>query len=320
MLHEKICETATSEAGRRAVAVCMLMVASSPTLDTQCTLDTDCPPAKACISGQCKDPCGQPDACGERALCQSKAHMAVCSCPQCYVGKPQVACHRDPACIADMVHSCRWDSDCEDELACDKEKATCYDPCTHGSAVCEDNKTCEVRKHRPICICKFGFMVNSVGEFVCAPGPVECQLDDGCPRDLACINRRCVDPCLFHQPCPPNKQCQVMNHQPVCFCLKDCTPSISICLNDEGCAPTEACVSYQCVDPCTSHGCLGDSPCYVEDHKPLCKFCPPGFTVDPKIGCVKGKAPSWVPRSPSCCYLCINPTERWWTLVAVVCS
>lgn len=275
----------------------MLMVAPSPTLDTQCTLDTDCPSMQACITGQCKDPCSLRGACGERALCQTVDHKAMCSCPQCYIGRPEVACRPDPACVTptrppldpNLGHGCHHDGDCNERLACDRASATCYDPCIRGAPVCQPNKMCEVRKHKATCICKFGFVVNSVGEFVCATGPIECRGDDECASNLACIDNRCVGPCAVGQPCPSNKQCDVLNHRPVCICMKDCMPSITICLRDEGCAPTEACVSYQCVDPCASHGCPGETPCYVEDHKPLCKFCPPGFTVNPEYGCVKGK-------------------------------
>lgn len=266
----------------------------SLTLDTQCTLDTDCPPTQACISGQCKDPCTVRGACGERALCQTVAHAAQCSCPQCYVGRPKVACRPDPTCDVSpkdppITTGCRGDSECPDSQACDRAQSQCYDPCVRGGSLCEANKMCEVRKHEPTCICKHGFVVNSVGEFVCATGPIECRANDECASNLACVNNKCVNPCSVGQPCPPSKQCDVLNHQPVCICVKDCNPSVTICLRDEGCGPTEACVSYQCVDPCASHVCPGDTPCYVEDHKPLCKFCPPGFTVDPEFGCVKGK-------------------------------
>nr|XP_027235377.1 prion-like-(Q/N-rich) domain-bearing protein 25 [Penaeus vannamei] len=170
---------------------------------------------------------------------------------------------------------------------------------------------CEVRKHEPTCICKHGFVVNSVGEFVCATGPIECRANDECASNLACVNSKCVNPCSVGQPCPPSKQCDVLNHQPVCICVKDCNPSVTICLRDEGCGPTEACVSYQCVDPCASHVCPGDTPCYVEDHKPLCKFCPPGFTVDPEFGCVKAigcRDDSECPTNQACINeKCLNP-------------
>lgn len=294
----------------------------SHTLDTSCTLDTDCPSAQACISGQCKDPCWLRHHCGERALCHTMAHVPKCSCPECFVGQPEVACEPDPACTTgpstepSRVITCREDSDCDEQMACDKAQGLCHDPCSREAAVCEAHKVCEVRKHKPTCICKYGFIVNSVGEIVCATGPIECRRDEECASNLACVDNRCANPCAVGRPCPPNKQCDVLNHRPVCICMKDCTPSVTICLRDEGCAPTEACVSYQCVDPCASYGCPGDTPCYVEDHKPLCKFCPPGYTVDPGLGCVKGKAQSQEPSGPGCCYLCINPTERWWTIVA----
>ncbi|KAF0298054.1 Neurogenic locus notch 3 [Amphibalanus amphitrite] len=71
------------------------------------------------------------------------------------------------------------------------------------------------------------------------------------------------------------------------MCSKDCQSSVSLCLNDRGCSDNLACRSYQCIDPCEGFNCPQDRPCYVEDHKPVCKFCPEGFSVDPIYGCMK---------------------------------
>ena len=270
------------------------------TLDSQCTQARDCPATQACLNGQCKDPCTLRGACGDRALCQTVQHEVVCSCPQCYVGRPKLACRPDPACDDKKgpiegpnnktITACQANNDCSDNLACDLSSEQCYDPCLSGEKTeCEPNKMCEVRKHKATCICKYGFVVNSVGEFVCAGGKIECRTDEECASNLGCMYNKCVNPCNIGKPCGDGKTCEVMNHKPICICTEGCAPAISICLNDDGCPVSQACISYQCVDPCSSHSCPGDTPCYVEDHKPLCKFCPNGFTVDPNHGCIKGK-------------------------------
>ena len=219
----------------------------------------------------------------------------VCSCPQCYVGKPKLVCRPDPSCDKNRPvegrnsTGCTSHSDCPPNQSCDFAAEQCHDPCHQGAKDCEPNKVCEVRKHTATCICKHGFVVNSAGEFVCAGGRIECRSDEECASNMACMYNKCVNPCNIGESCPEGKVCEVMDHKPICICLEGCAPSVSICLSDSGCPTSQACISYQCVDPCSSHSCLGDSPCYVEDHKPLCKFCPTGFTVDPDSGCVKGK-------------------------------
>lgn len=234
-------------------------------------------------------------ACGENALCQVINHQVSCKCLQCYNGNPKIKCDPDPLCSASQKTTptpltgveCKLDSDCESFEAC--KDGQCHNPCSLSTSYCESNKRCEVRQHRPICICKFGFTVNSAGEFICAGRRIECRESFECSPNLACIDNKCVNPCSVQKPCPPKKECSVVNHQPVCICEEGCHPSVTICLNDKGCPSSQACMHYQCTNPCESHVCPGDSPCYVEDHQPLCKFCPPGYTVEENLGCVPGK-------------------------------
>ena len=165
----------------------------------------------------------------------------------------------------------------------------CYDPCGAAPVACDENRRCEVSNHKAICICKFGFAINSAGEFICAGGRIECRTHQDCDDTLACVGNSCVNPCAVQEVCPPAKQCSVVNHQAVCICEEGCLPSVTLCLNDKGCPSSQRCLKYQCVDPCESHTCPGDSPCYVEDHKAMCKFCPPSYTIKEGAGCVPGK-------------------------------
>lgn len=180
------------------------------------------------------------------------------------------------------------DDDCPHNLACNRVAGECQDPCTLGSTGCEANKRCEVRAHRPVCVCKSGFVVSETGELTCAPGRSHCTSDDQCASNAACIVGSCQNPCISNNPCPETKTCEVLDHRPVCICTQDCNPALFICLRDRGCPPELACQGYQCVNPCLNFTCPDATPCYVEEHKPVCKFCPPGFAVDAKHGCVKG--------------------------------
>lgn len=270
-------------------------------LDKECHNDLDCASEKACIGGYCQDPCSMRGVCGTNALCKTVLHRPRCSCPNCYVGRPDINCTPDAMCQDQstprpkdptLENTCRGDHDCHVLLRCDRN-GQCVDPCDTPGFVCTGNKKCEARNHRPVCVCKSGFIVNEYGELVCAPDKRECIANEECASNLACIDGRCANPCVENErrgiDCPKNKSCQVQNHKPQCVCMKDCSPSVSICLRDNGCPPDLACVNYECVNPCLKAQCAEDSPCFVEDHRPVCKFCPAGFATDSKYGCQKGK-------------------------------
>lgn len=44
----------------------------------------------------------------------------------------------------------------------------------------------------------------------------ECVLNSECPRNRACINNKCIDPCPGT--CGLNADCRVVNHSPTCSC------------------------------------------------------------------------------------------------------
>lgn len=186
--------------------------------------------------------------------------------------------------------TCQSDNDCHESLRCDRT-SQCSDPCHNPVFTCEENKKCETRRHRPVCVCKAGFVVNEYGELTCAPERRECSNDEECASNMACIDSKCQNPCIARKesPCTGEKVCQVYDHKPVCICMKDCNPSVSICLRDNGCPAELSCRNYKCVNPCDTATCADNSPCFVEDHKPICKFCPSGFIADARNGCQKGK-------------------------------
>lgn len=232
--------------------------------------------------------------CGDNALCQPVLHKPRCSCPECHTGTPEISCQPDPKCEATHPHPsvpilCTSDDNCPSTMAC--FTGNCRNPCLMSILKCDLNKKCEVRHHKPMCVCKNGFSVSDSGELSCAPDSLECSFNDQCTSNLACIKGKCVSPCSSLT-CPVEKICEVINHRPVCLCTKDCNPSLTICLRDNGCPPQQACSNFRCVDPCLNTTCPQDAPCFVEDHKPVCKFCPAGFSSDQKYGCLKGKLPT----------------------------
>jgi len=277
-----------------AVVLWFLCFFLAPLLEAQCSSDYDCPNEKACVGKQCVDPCTLRGACGENALCRTLLHKPRCSCPQCYVGMPLRECRPDPKCVTtsprpNLPALCQADSDCPESLSCNLVTRKCSDPCHTSGLICDSNKKCEVRHHRAVCVCKAGFVVSEEGVLMCAPERVQCSRDDECASNLACVHGKCQNPCTKRAPCPASKTCEVLDHKPVCICTKDCHPSLSICLRDNGCPPQLACHNYRCTDPCQNFTCPQDAPCFVEHHRPVCKFCPSGFVSDQKSGCIKGK-------------------------------
>jgi len=103
----------------------------------------------------------------------------------------------------------------------------------------------------------------------------------------------------------------VLEHKAVCVCTTGCNPEVSICLKDRGCPRGQACIGYQCKNPCEGTTCPGNTPCIVEDHKAVCKFCPPGFTTDANYGCIQGvgcRSSSECPSKQACQNKkCVNP-------------
>lgn len=120
-----------------------------------------------------------------------------------------------------------------------------------------------------------------------------CKSDSECQLTLTCINRECVDPCLFEK-CGINAQCSAKNHRAVCTCLSDYKPDPDPyirckqyeCLTDPDCASTLACVNEKCVNPCQ---CARNADCSVRNHKGICT-CIPGYEGNPYgVACTPSK-------------------------------
>ncbi len=236
------------------------------------------------------DPCSIRGACGVNALCKVIQHRPRCTCPECYMGFPHLKCKINPACKSpgpppEQKRECQSNADCHDSLYC--EAGTCISPCGHTS-LCPANEKCVAAGHQASCQCKAKLAINSAGELTCPDRQSTCRLDTDCPGHLSCLGGVCQTPCNA-QSCPPGKKCHVLNHQPLCMCDKGCNVTVSLCLKNKGCPLDQACISYKCQNPCDGLVCDNGAPCVVEDHLPVCKFCPPGFFVDANYGCLEGR-------------------------------
>lgn len=87
------------------------------------------------------------------------------------------------------------------------------DPCV--PTPCGPNSNCRQVGETAVCSCLPNYIGRSPN---CRP---ECTTNSECSRSLACINERCVDPCVGS--CGSFATCYVSNHRPICSCLEQYT-------------------------------------------------------------------------------------------------
>ena len=83
------------------------------------------------------------------------------------------------------------------------------EPC--NPSPCGINARCESRARAASCSCIQDYIGNPYIE--CKP---ECVVNSECPRNLACVNQKCRDPCPGV--CGVYASCYVTNHLPLCKC------------------------------------------------------------------------------------------------------
>lgn len=84
------------------------------------------------------------------------------------------------------------------------------DPC--NPSPCGANAICKERNNAGSCSC----IPEYTGDPYTGCRP-ECVLNSECPRDRACINNKCRDPCPGM--CGAYAECRIINHSPSCACL-----------------------------------------------------------------------------------------------------
>lgn len=151
----------------------------------ECITSSECALDKVCENLKCIDPC--PKSCGVNTECRVIKHSPICICKQGYTGDPFSICYI---------------------LAEPPTKVEPTNPC--ASSPCGLNAECREIGGLPSCSCIPGFFGSPPN---CKP---ECVINTDCSNDKACINMKCVDPCLGS--CGFNAICNVIKHVPVCSC------------------------------------------------------------------------------------------------------
>lgn len=254
-----------------------------------CRSNSECDSGKACLNGNCINPCLVENPCAPSAECFVNNNRAECRCLSGYRGNPYEQCN---------VIGCRSNSDCPTDKSC--ENQLCVNPCVYSNP-CSTRAECVSQNHIAVCRCPDGLIGNPLVECKPAPQP-ECTIDAECSSHLACINNRCIEPCPALEPCQLPAKCLVVPSLPVrtliCECPEGyvssgsgtCKPlqpvvRVGVCISDSECPSDKACINDICRNPCAG-SCAPNAECRVKDHKPICS-CEQGYDGNPEIQCVR---------------------------------
>ena len=258
------------------------------------------------------DPCN-PSPCGINTVCRVSGQNAICECLPGFFGTASAGGCRP---------ECTISADCPRDKACVNTK--CVDPCP---GVCGFNAICQVINHSPVCSCPppllgdpFTLCREQAPEppsDPCNPSPCrlngqcrvingvasciypECIINQDCPRDKACYNQKCKDPC--RDSCGINALCQAINHKAVCTCPPNYVGSPEVqcrlrdvvvprpkpeCVQDSHCTNDKACINEHCLNPClVSPGICGENAeCRPQAHRAVC-ICRDGYTGNAQRAC-----------------------------------
>lgn len=99
----------------------------------------------------------------------------------------------------------------------------------------------------------------------------ECLQNTDCPRDRACLRKKCKDPCPGT--CGQGATCEVINHIPICTCPERTTGNAFAVCN-----PVQEAPVYK--DVCQPSPCGPNSQCREINGQAVCS-CVPGFIGAP---------------------------------------
>lgn len=242
------------------------------------------------------------------AICRTKNHQALCSCPRGLEGNPIDRCEpRRASCSATRrcpkgeqcvggicAAGCRRESDCLPDEVC--REGACHRICNSAQQCKGPGQACIDR--------------------VCREG---CTSDAGCGDDQVCDKGRCRNPCELGDPCGDCAECRTVGHQVQCSCsagsrgdpLVACRRNylrcsgrcrgqgetchsghcLKKCKSQSDCSCGEACKGELCLQKCSrSQDCQNGVRCVGGTCSPGCRSsldcstresCVAGQCVDP---------------------------------------
>lgn len=178
----------------------------------ECLLNSDCSANQACMNSKCQDPC--PGICGRNAECHVINHLPVCECYPGHTGNAFVLCSLMLPGI--FYKTILWKKNIvkKDFLkkiikySLTEVDQTISRPC--NPSPCGPNSQCRSINGQSVCSCLPDFIGSPPS---CRP---ECTISTECAPNLACINKKCGDPCPGS--CGSNTRCETINHKAICAC------------------------------------------------------------------------------------------------------
>lgn len=136
---------------------------------------------------------------------------------------------------------------------------------------CGPNAVCQAINDSPSCTCMPEFIGTPPN---CRP---ECTSNSECANNLACVNKKCRDPCIGA--CGSNAECRVVSHTPNCVCPQGFIGDPFLYCNAHHDVP-----SLEQVTPCSPSPCGSNAICKERNNAGSC-VCSPGYFGNPYEGC-----------------------------------
>lgn len=162
--------------------------------------------------------------------CENTEGSFICHCPIGLVGDPiTTGCKQPGACINN--------EDCPLAAACIDNN--CRNPCDQIN-ICGVNAECISENRQAICKCP----IRTTGDPLKSCAAVECEDSGDCSDNEACVNYKCINPCLLENVCGSNADCSASNHIGVCTCQAGHTGDARLgCISVQYCATDSQCPS-----------------------------------------------------------------------------
>lgn len=195
-------------------------IGSPPNCRPECSIHADCASDRACINSKCQDPC--PGSCGISAVCNVLNHIPICTCVEGYIGDPFTNCRQQPLegkyiylfkynifiiLLSNTIIAANVLVEPVVTDACSNVRCGSNAECINGQCQCLPE-------------------YHGDPYFNCRP---ECVFSTDCDIKKACVQQKCVDPCIGT--CGVNAICQVVNHIPMCTCNNGFTGNAFVVCN-----------------------------------------------------------------------------------------
>jgi len=172
----------------------------------ECIVDPDCGSRDyICENQKCvlkPDPC-DPSPCGPGTTCMAnKLGNPICRCLPGLIPQPDTITGCGPECVVDP--DCQHGYICTNQKCVEKPDPCDPNPCGPGAIATSLEDTCD-------CKCPAGSFGDPRQK--CTQG--ECQHDDDCTDQEACVDYYCINPCK-DMTCQKDYFCKVIRHVPVC--------------------------------------------------------------------------------------------------------